>query len=80
MPSSGVQPRTSVGDPAGQATVFGGAVVGGVTLSSGRTVTQVAATRPPVVAVTGQLKWPRTPLSGTAWVACPSSVSSLMRL
>ena len=73
MPSSGVQPRVSVGDPAGQATVFGGAVVGGTSLSWRRTVAQVAATRPVAVGVTGALKWSITPLSGTApLVACAS--------
>ena len=32
------------------------------------------------MAVSGTLKCPRTPLSGTAWVACANSVSSSIRL
>ena len=69
-----------MGEPGGHATVFGGAVVGGVMLSSGTTMVQVAAMRPLADAVRGALRCPRTPLSGTALVACANSVSLSIRL
>jgi hypothetical protein len=70
----------TVGEPAGQATLFGGTVVGAVALASGRTVAHAVATPPPGEADTVAVACASTRRTGVAAMDWPISVASLIRL